>query len=502
MLSEESGIVKISRSSQELEEIAYIEMCKKLDDLNFDVWDVHLYNDLQDKNYLKEHWTWEMFQKYVEEKDKPKSKAKKAAKIFSHKGRAEMFNELQPIFYDKNGLWWLWNSNEYSWEIVDEVDILNMVTDATGQDVIEPKNRTIILNSLKQEGRKKIPQQIKPTWIQFKDKIVDIETGDQINASPDYFVTNPIPWPLETEVYDTPNMDRIFTEWVGESNKEILYEILAYCLLSDLPLHRIFCFIGEGMNGKSKFLELLRKFVGKKNCCSTELDTLLNSRFEVTRLHKKLVCQMGETNFNEMSKTSLLKKLSGGDLIGFEYKNKTPFEEHNYAKILIATNNLPTTTDKTDGFYRRWSIIDFPNKFSEKKDILSEIPESEFKSLALRSIITLKSLLTKREFTNEGTIEERREKYESKSNFLEKFIKDFTEISQGKNITCNSFKNKFNSWCKENRHREMSDTTLGLMMKKLGFEQSRVFIKDLFMDRGGQARVWTGIKWKGEPEIE
>jgi len=37
---------------------------------------------------------------------------------------------------------------------------------------------------------------------------------------------------------------------------------------------------------KSKFLELLRKFIGEPNICSTELDTLLTSRFEVTRLHK------------------------------------------------------------------------------------------------------------------------------------------------------------------------------------------------------------------------
>ena len=93
---------------------------------------------------------------------------------------------------------------------------------------------------------------------------------------------------------------------------------------------------------------------------------------------------MGETNFNEMSRTSKLKKLTGGDLIGFEYKNKNPFEAKNYAKILIATNSLPTTSDKTLGFYRRWMIIDFPNQFSEKKDILKDIPEEEYESLALK----------------------------------------------------------------------------------------------------------------------
>ena len=78
---------------------------------------------------------------------------------------------------------------------------------------------------------------------------------------------------------------------------------------------------------------------------------------------------MGETNFSELNKTSILKKLTGQDVIGFEYKNKNPFDGFNYAKILIATNNLPTTTDKTIGFYRRWFIIDFPNRFSEEKDI-------------------------------------------------------------------------------------------------------------------------------------
>jgi len=71
----------------------------------------------------------------------------------------------------------------------------------------------------------------------------------------------------------------------------------------------------------------------------------------------------------------------------------------NYAKILIATNNLPTTTDKTIGFYRRWLIIDFPNQFSEKKDILADIPNEEYNSLALKCVGILKDLLMKRAFS-------------------------------------------------------------------------------------------------------
>lgn len=409
--------------------------------------------------------------------------------------QAQLFLKAQPYFYDKNKIWWLWDSFAYRWEVVDEVDVLNMISKSCGQDIISSKARTETLNALKQEGRNRVPKPIKPTWIQFKDKIIDIETAEEIDASPEYFVTNPIPYKVG-KVPDTPIMNKIFTEWVGEKNVELLYEILAYAILPDTPIHRIFCFVGGGMNGKSKYLELLRKFVGQQNCCSSELDRLLQSRFEVTRLHKKLVCQMGETNFNEMNRTSLLKQLSGGDLIGYEYKNKNPFEERNYAKIIIATNNLPTTSDKTIGFYRRWCIIDFPNTFSEKKDILNEIPEEEYEALALRSIVVLKGLLEKRTFTNEGTIEERMEKYESKSNFLEKFISKFTIESVNGYITTAEFNRKFKEWCKENRHREMSDTSIGISMKKLGHEKGRKYMNWLYDGKGGQMRVWLNMEWK------
>ena len=442
---------------------------------------------------------------YKEEIKEPKQKEKKdfesvtgitdAGKVFQTNQQAKQFNELQPLFYDRSGLWWLWNTEQKYWEIVDEVDILNMIFNSTGKDIISPNKRTEILNALKQEGRLNIPTPLKTNWIQFKNKIYDIPTGESFEVTPEYFATNPIPWEVSGDCR-TPIMDRIFTEWVGEKYVETLYEIVAYSLLLDYPINRLFCFIGRGLNGKSCFLNLLRKFVGEKNVCSTELDSLISSRFEVTRLHKKLVCLMGETNFNEISKTSILKKLTGRDTIGFEYKNKNPFEDLNYAKIIIATNNLPTTTDKTIGFYRRWMIIDFPNSFSEKKNILADIPEEEYSNLATKCIIILNKLIQTREFTNEGTVEERMERYESKSNFLEKFINSFTYEDVNGYITKNDFYTKFIDWSRENRFREMSETSVGLEMKKLSIESSTKHFDWMFDGKGGNARIWMGIRWK------
>jgi len=417
--------------------------------------------------------------------------------FFNKEDLAKQIWNVQPYFYNDSKMWWLWDNDESKWKVVDDTDLLNIVSESSNANTISSKERSEILESMKQLGRKKLPKPIEKTWVQFKDIIVDIKTGEEFKATPEYFVTNPIPYPLHKKKYiNTPMMDKIFEEWVGKDYVQTLYEIISYCLIPDYPIHRIFCFIGEGLNGKSCFLNLLRKFIGEDNCSSTELDTLLNSRFEITRLYKKLVCQMGETNFNEMNKTSILKKLSGGDLIGFEYKGKNPFEDLNYAKILISTNNLPTTTDKTIGFYRRWLIIDFPNRFSEKKDILNDIPEEEYEILAVKCLGIIKDLLDKREFNKEGSIEDRMKKYEDKSDPLEKFIKEFTKEDTEGFIWKFDFEKKLNEWCKENKFRQLSEVVIGKKMKEKGIFQELRQANWITDGIKKQFRAWVGINFK------
>lgn len=430
--------------------------------------------------------------------DKKKTKEISGLGIFSDKKQvAEVFYQKQPFFYDRGRLWWFWDKQKFKWEQVDDVDVLNSVSNSIQANTINGKEKTEIIEALQQVGRTKIPKSIPSTWVQFQDEIWDLKTEEKVKATPDYFITNPIPYKVSGNP-QTPIMDKIFEEWVGKDYVKTLYQILAYCTLPDYPIHRIFCFIGDGMNGKSCFLRLLRKFIGISNTTTTELDTLLSSRFEITRLYKKLVCMMGETNFNEMNKTSILKKLTGQDTIGFEYKNKTPFDDISYAKILMATNNLPTTTDKTTGFYRRWMIIDFPNKFSEKKDILSDIPEEEYSNLATNCIILLKELLEKREFEKEGSIEERTKKYEDHSDPIEKFMKEYTEEDFGGFIWKFDFEKKLNEWCSDNKFRKMSDVAIGKKMKEKGIEQSQRHSEWLIDGQKKLLRCWIGIKWKGD----
>lgn len=327
------------------------------------------------------------------------------------------------FFYDKNGIFWFWTGNRY--EIVDETDLMISIErnlNARGKTCYS-SHKSTFLNAFKMVGRENIPETISADWIQFKETLHNIKTGQVKNATPRYFCTNPLPYNPETEDH-TPRMDVLFGEWVGKENVQTLVEIIAYCCYRDYPIHLAFALIGAGRNGKSRFLALLGKFLGNINVCASELDRILDSRFETFKLYKKLGAIMGETNFASISKTSIFKRLTGGDLIDYEKKGCDPFNDYSFCKIIIASNSLPISHDTSEGYYRRWLIINFPNEFQEGRDVLETIPDVEYNNLARRVLNTLPLLLKRGSFTGQGSVEERKTAYIEASNPLSLFIQE------------------------------------------------------------------------------
>ena len=331
--------------------------------------------------------------------------------LFTRRGQIEEFWKEQPFFYDKSKIFWIWDLKDKKWIRSDEVDFLNAIQKMQGVETLNSKNKAELVEGFKQIGRQHFPKPIKKEWVQFLDKIYDVQTGENFEATPEYFVTNPIPWKIG-ESEDTPAIDKLFLEWVGENDKKSLYEFIAYNISLDKFMQRIFAFCGGGSNGKGTFIKLNYKFLGEDNCVSSEIKSLSEDKFEPAVLYRKLLCVMGEVSYGDLRNTNQLKKLAGEDKISFQFKGKTPFTDENTATCVCLTNSLPATPDKSLGFYRKWKIEDFPNQFTEiSKDLIKEIPEVEFENLAKKSLRILKELYEHRKFNNEGSFEERMDKY-------------------------------------------------------------------------------------------
>ena len=190
----------------------------------------------------------------------------------------------------------------------------------------------------------------------------------------------------------------------------------------------------------------------------------------MSSIYKKLVAFAGEVGYGDLTNTNVLKKLAGEDLIEYEFKGKTSFTDDCITTFFIATNSLPTSPDKSVGFYRRWAIIDFPNTFGIKADILTGISEQEYENLCLKSVNILKKLYETHKFTNEGNYEEREQKYEERSNPLPTFIEETCEEVPSENIKLQEFGNKFNSWLKSKRLRIVTIRQVGQLLRTNGYE--------------------------------
>lgn len=405
---------------------------------------------------------------------------------------AEQFVKIQPLYFDKNLCWWIWNFSINAWEMVDEVDIMNIIDKhiKTALDTTKATIRNEILEALRRVGRMNEPKEFPKTWVQFKNVLIDLETDEEIKPSPEYFCTNPIPHEIG-DSSETPTIDRIFAEWVDEKWVITLKEIIAYSMLQDYPIHRMFVLTGNGRNGKGRYIELLKRIIGENNVTSTSFERMVNSRFETSKLHKKLVSIVGETNFKLLDKTDILKKTCGGDMIPGEYKGKKNFDFYNYAKIVMATNNLPISLDTSLGFYSRWLIIDFPNHFSEEKDILKDIPEEEYSNLAKFCVDTLKEIIKRRTFSNEGTIEERRKRYEERSNPIILILNEKFERDVNGYLPFSEFYEELKSYCLDNKLRTMSGIEVGRILKGEGFE-----IKQKTLSSDYKPKCVWGLKWK------
>ena len=194
--------------------------------------------------------------------------------INNYVSNVELFYEEHQFFTDDSGIFWFWKGNKYVQ--TNDTDIMNLLDDELGfmGQTVNSKLKSNYMESFRRVGRKHIPKDAPTKWVQFNNIAFSIESKNMYDVKPNYFFTNPIPWEIGKSE-DTPIIDKLFVDWVGEENKKTLYELVAYCCYTDYPIQLLFCLVGSGRNGKGCFLKILDKFLGgDDNVRSTSLDLI------------------------------------------------------------------------------------------------------------------------------------------------------------------------------------------------------------------------------------
>jgi len=265
-------------------------------------------------------------------------------------------------------------------------------------------------------------------FIPVKNGLLNLKTMELEKHNPDYFITNSLP--VE---YNAGASCDIFNEFLKqviiEEEVAVIQEIFGYFLLRDYRYQKAFCFIGTGANGKSTLISVMIAFLGKENITSVSLQDIVGNRFASARLYQKYANIYPDLSDKALSDTAIFKMLTGGDNIPAELKHRHGFEFVNYAKLIWSANRLPKVkNDDSLAYFRRWIIINFPNRFEEGKadtELTMKLCNQEVLSGVFNwALEGYKRLLEQKGFSHSKSTEETEEFYIRMSDPVKAFLMD------------------------------------------------------------------------------
>jgi putative DNA primase/helicase len=101
---------------------------------------------------------------------------------------------------------------------------------------------------------------------------------------------------------------------------------------------------------------------GKEAFSSVKVDKF-NNEESVQQLDGKLFNISGETPRRGFDESAGLKELVGGDMVTARKLWVGQYTFRNTAKIIFSCNEIPRTLDNTHGFYRRFWVVNFNQRF-------------------------------------------------------------------------------------------------------------------------------------------
>ena len=197
---------------------------------------------------------------------------------------------------------------------------------------------------------------------QVKNGFVNLKTG-QFYENPDQNLEeneNLIEW--KGIDYETTFIDNYVSQLVSQEDKQKLQKILG-CFISNNKEMIFLQIYGNGLNGKSTFINLFKQILGDRhtNIDSSILTTNTSFNFNINEKMRVLTTEVYNSN---KIKIGRIKELLSGDKIITKQVIYKPIQEqiNNISKVIIETRTPLVPED--NGFNRRSRSIKFTSKFN------------------------------------------------------------------------------------------------------------------------------------------
>jgi len=342
-----------------------------------------------------------------------------------------------------------------------------------------------------------------------KNGILNIKTKKLLNFSPGKIFFNKLPVEYNPSK-KCPKIEKHFeTILRDKEDSKVMFELIGYCLLKDSKLEKAFMFSGFGRNGKTKTMELIKRFLGVENCSSLGLPQINDNSFEIAELFGKMVNLAGDLSYYALKETGMLKQIIGRDSISAKRKFLRVLHFTPFVKLIFACNELPKIYDMSDGFWTKWVLLDFPYVFVTKEELEKINPEEkkkyrikdpdiiekittpdELSGLLNKALESLDNILKQKDFSYSKGTKEVKDLWIRKSDSFMAFCMDMLEEDSESRISKKELRQKYRQYCKGQKGiKTASDVAIKITLEQM-------FGAYEIQDWDSRERNWIGIKLK------
>ena len=215
-------------------------------------------------------------------------------------------------------------------------------------------------------------------YVCFKNGIFDVETGKLSDFSVKFKTDIILDFDYKAGMVSAL-WDKVLAQTVPDISMRETFHQFCGCFLAKRGDYKIeyICFVvGEGQNGKSIICKAVINTLGRGVASAYSPEQLFKSsqaEYHLADVNGKIVNYCDDVSKKDFSGGDFKQFVSGGEFVGRHPYSKRPTKVDKIPLMLCCANNIPPTTDDTEGYFRRFLVIIAPNHIDERdKDVTLE----------------------------------------------------------------------------------------------------------------------------------
>lgn len=209
-------------------------------------------------------------------------------------------------------------------------------------------------------------------YIVFNNLVLDVETGDLLDHDAKYKTDMVFDFDYDPKAKSIL-WDKFMAETVQDDGMRKAFQMFCGAFLANrkkFKIEHICLLVGTGLNGKSVMAEAVVGLFNKQLKSVYSPEQLFKSsqkEYYLADIDGKVVNYCDDVSNKDFSGGDFKAFTSGAEFAGRHAYSRRPMKVSRVPLMICNVNEIPPTTDDTDGYYRRLLPIVCPNVITEDK---------------------------------------------------------------------------------------------------------------------------------------